>query len=334
MRTRDFVDRLAGFIRAASPPDPVSFRETIQAAVDALRSEPPAVRPPDREARPGGLLQLDREIPTLVVPDIHGRRELLLRVLGYRTADGTRALQLLARGRIQVLCLGDGMHAEARAARRWRSALGEFQGGYGVHQDMDQEMTESLGVMGIVMEAKRAFPGHFHFLKGNHENITNEEGGGNFPFRKFALEGLMVVSWMRQFYGEDLLASFAAFEKELPLLAVGRGFLASHAEPRRFFARERVIEGRGDAEVVAGLTWTDNGQSEPGTVEEMLRAWLGPEGKLYLAGHRAVDSDAPRPAGPFVQLHDPDRMTVAWLDAGGEIDREAAIRPLEAGTDS
>jgi hypothetical protein len=334
VRARDFVDGLAGFIRAASPPEAGSFRETVQGALDALRSEPPAVRPPDHAGRPGGLLQLDRGVPTVVVPDIHGRRELLLRVLGYRVGQGARTLALLARGRIQILCLGDGMHAEGRAARRWRSALGEFRDGWRRHDSMDEEMTESLGVMGIVMEAKRAFPGHFHFLKGNHENITNEEGGGNYPFRKFALEGLMVVSWMRQFYGEELLASLASFEKELPLLAVGNGFLASHAEPRSVFPRERVIEGRGDAEVVAGLTWTDNGESEPGTVEEMLRHYLGTEGRFYFAGHRAVDGDAPRPGGPFVQLHDPARMTMAWLEAGGEIDLEAAIRRLAGDADA
>jgi hypothetical protein len=332
--TRVFVDRLAGFIRATSPPEAGYFRETIRAAVGALRSDPPSLRPPDPAGRPGGLLQLDREIPTVVVPDIHGRRELLLRVLAYQTAPGARTLQLLARGRLQVLCLGDGMHAEARAARRWRSARGEFDDDWHRHENMDQEMTESLGVMGMVMEAKRAFPGHFHFLKGNHENITNEEGGGNFPFRKFAEEGRMVLSWMRRFYGEEILASLAAFEKELPLLAVGRGFMASHAEPGRFFSRERIIDGRGDAEVVAGLTWTDNGESEPGTVEAMLRSYLGPEGTVYFAGHRAVDADALRPAGPFVQLHDPTRMTMALLDAGGEIDLEAAIRRLAGDVDA
>ena len=50
----------------------------VARAIAAL-AEPPALRPPDRAGRPGGLLHLDREIPTVVVPDIHGRRELLLR---------------------------------------------------------------------------------------------------------------------------------------------------------------------------------------------------------------------------------------------------------------
>jgi hypothetical protein len=223
------------------------------------------------------------------------------------------------------------MHAEARAAARWRAAFEEFRGGYRRHENMDEEMRESLGVMGIIMEAKRAFPSHFHFLKGNHENIANEQGDGNFPFRKFAMEGLMVVSYMRQFYGEEVLAAMARFEKELPLLAVGRGFLVSHAEPRAFFPRERVIGYRGDAEVVAGLTWTDNGEAEPSSVDAMLEHYLGEDsrGAYYFAGHRPVEGTfGLRAGGRFVQIHNPGRMTIACLPAEGDIDLERDIRVI------
>ncbi len=330
-RTLAFVNRLADFLRADAPPPAETLQETVAAAIAALQAEPPELRPADSAGRPGGLLELDPHIPTIIVPDIHGRRELLLAVLAYRVAPQARTLQLLSRGRIQVLCLGDGMHAEARAAARWRTAQGEFQDGFRTPPSMDEEMTESLGVMGIVMEAKRSFPGHFHFLKGNHENVANEEGGGNHPFRKFAAEGLMVASWIRRFYGEELLDALARFEKELPLLAVGRGFLASHAEPLRLFPRPRVVEFRGDADLVLGLTWTDNGEAEPGSVEEMLGHYLGgseAERAYYFAGHRPVDSEAPRPAGRFVQLHDPNRFTIAVLPPEGELDLAAVIRQL------
>ena len=93
-------------------------------------------------------------------------------------------------------------------------------------------MRESLGLMEMVMECKSAFPGRFHFLKGNHENIANEEGGGNHPFVKFALEGFMVADYMRLLLRRRRSwPATTSFEKELPLLAVGSGFLASHAEP-------------------------------------------------------------------------------------------------------
>jgi hypothetical protein len=329
--TPSFVQKLSGYVHGEAPPEGASLLASVNGALEALGAEQPERRPPDGKGRPGGVLQLDPGIPTILVPDIHGRRELLLRVLGYVVQPGLRTLQALARGRVQVLCLGDGMHAEARAAARWRAALEEFQEGYRRHENMDEEMRESLGVMGIVMEAKRSFPSHFHFLKGNHENIANAEGDGNFPFRKFALEGLMVVTYMRQFYGEEVLAAMARFERELPLLATGRGFLASHAEPRAFFPRERVIGYRGDAEVVAGLTWTDNDEADPSSVDAMLEHYLGADspGAFYFGGHRPVPGRfGLRAAGRYVQLHNPGHMTIACLAAEGDIDLVRDIRGI------
>jgi hypothetical protein len=326
-----FVETLSGYVRSPAPPGGALLLASTQGALAALEAETRDRRPPDREGRPGGLLQLDPGIPTILVPDIHGRRELLLRVLGYAAQPGMRTMEALALGRIQVLCLGDGMHAEARAADRWHAALGEFQEDYRRHESMDEEMRESLGVMGIVMEAKRSFPSHFHFLKGNHENIANAEGDGNYPFRKFALEGLMVVSYMRRFYGEEVLAAMARFEKALPLLATGRGFLASHAEPRTFFPRERVIEYRGDPEVVAGLTWTDNGEAAQSSVDAMLEHYLGADspGAFYFGGHRPVPGRfGLRAGGRFVQLHNPGRMAIACLAAEGDIDLGRDIRGI------
>ena len=51
----------------------------------------------------------------------------------------------------------------------------------------------------------------------------------------------MVEDYLRRFYGEEILGTWARFEKQLPLLAVGSPFLASHAEPRDFFPRDRVV---------------------------------------------------------------------------------------------
>ena len=329
---RPFVTRLAELFRGTEPPDADAFHQTIEGALDALRSEPAPIRPPDREGRPGGVVHLSRDLPTLIVPDIHGRMDFFIRVLGYEPEPGAKALTLMAQGRLQILCLGDGMHAESRAAARWKAALDEFNNGFRRRESMDEEMRESLGVMGMVMEAKRYFPEHFHFLKGNHENIANESGGGNFSFRKFALEGLMVAAYMRQFYGEEILGMMAAFEKELPLLAVGHGFLASHAEPAEPLVEERVIEYRQDPQVVTGLTWTDNGEADPENVPAMLEAYLGEEaaGAYYFGGHRAVEGGYRlRAGGRFVQIHDPSRFVIAWCAPSGGIDLDRDVRDIE-----
>ena len=171
------------------------------------------------------------------------------------------------------------------------------------------------------------------FLKGNHENIANEQGEGNYPFLKFANEGLMVRIYMEHFYGEEILGVYAGFEKRFPLLAVGGNFLASHAEPAWFIPREEVIEYRRRPQVVYGLTWTDNGEAEAGSVQQMLEHYLGEEageGALHFGGHRPVRGGYNlRSDDRYVQIHDPDRFVVAELPAGQPIDLDRDIRELD-----
>jgi hypothetical protein len=268
-----------------------------------------------------------------VVPDLHARMELVLAVLAEKDEQDLSAADRLAAGQLQVLFLGDGFHAEGRAVARWQAALEEFKGGYRKHGNMDAEMRESLGVMEMVMTLKRYFPDHLHFLKGNHENIANEQGEGNYPFLKFANEGLMVRIYMEHFYGEEILKVYAQLEKSFPLLAVGGNFLASHAEPAWFIPKQEVLEYRRQPQVVYGLTWTDNEEAEPGSVEQMLEHYLGAEAAataFHLGGHRPVrGSYNLRSDGRYVQIHDPDRYVVAVLPAGRGIDLDRDIRELD-----
>ncbi|UCG00208.1 MAG: metallophosphoesterase [Spirochaetaceae bacterium] len=331
--TTDLISKLRRIYGRTGPPESTELQEEILAAVQVLDSEAEEIRPRDREDRPGGLLYLDPEIPTVVVPDLHARMELVLAVLSSKDEQGVAAVDRLAAGRLQLLCLGDGFHAEGRAAVRWQAALEEFKGGYRKHIHMDEEMRESLGVMEMVMALKRQFPNHFHFLKGNHENIANEQGGGNYPFLKFANEGLMVRIYMEHFYGEEILNSYAEFEKSFPILAVGGNFLASHAEPAWFIPKHELIEYRRLPQVVYGLTWTDNGEAEPGSVQQMLEHYLGPEAAMaayHFGGHRPVHGSYNlRSDERYVQIHDPDRYVVAVLPAGGQIDLDRDIRELD-----
>jgi hypothetical protein len=326
------AEKLLDIYRREEPPVREAYLETLWEVLETLGTEPDSIRPPDPEGRPGGLVLLDRGLPTIVVPDLHARMDFFLRVLASEPEKGRTAMDLLAEGRLQIVCLGDGVHSEGRAAGRWQDALQEFQEEYRVHHNMDAEMRESLGVMGMVMEVKRSFPGHFHFLKGNHENITNEMGGGNMPFRKFALEGVMTLDYMERFYGEEMVEAYALFEKELPLLAVGRGFLISHAEPRSFFDRTSLLAYRHHPEVVSGLTWTDNGEAEKGSVQRMLACYLGEEEGArgyYFTGHRPISGRyGLRAAGRLVQIHDPERFTIACLPGSSEIDLARDIRDI------
>ena len=311
-----------------STPEKTSFLALAERTCDALDREPGSIRPLTTKGKPGGLVRLRTGIPTIIVPDLHARMDFVLNLIRY-PVGGDDVLGALAAGSVQIVCVGDGFHAEGRAADRWRSAFAEFRKSYKKHTHMDEEMRESMGLMEMIMELKLAFPDVFHFLKGNHENVKNEEGDGNLPFGKFAYEGEMVTEYIRRFYGEDLLDQYSGFEKRLPLLAVGSGFLVSHAEPAEVYPMARVIER--DPDVIFGLTWTRDGEAEEGSVKGMLDAYLGVSGdrRFYFGGHRTIgESYRLRADGQYVQLHNPNLQTVAWMPSDGDFDPDRDIRVL------
>lgn len=323
------MKELLHIAQRSSLPDAEMYLALLSEVSRVLDNEDPAYRPRDEKNRPGGLLRLfDR--PTIVVPDLHGRMWFLLHVLNYRPFHDQPVISLLRQRDVQLVCVGDGFHAESRGAARWKKAFQEFAGHYKRHKAMDEEMRESLGLMEIVIRLKIAFPDSFHFLKGNHENILNEEGRGNHPFRKFAYEGEMVKEWVQQFYGLDFLESFAEFEHQLPLIAADGTFMISHAEPERFFAKEEVIRYREYDDVVLGLTWTPNEGAEEGSVGKMLAEYCSdPEEALYFGGHRPVPGRYRLRAGErYVQFHNPSTHSIALLEPGRIVDPERDIIEL------
>jgi hypothetical protein len=322
--TREAI--LKVFLRKGLP-SAGEYLARVDAATAALDAEGGPSRPFDSLGRPGGLIRLAPDIPTVIVPDLHARTDFLVSLLLQGLPDGLTVLDALDRGSLQILCLGDGFHAEARALERWEKAYEEFVGGYAKRSSMNQEMRESLSLMEMVMICKAAFPKRFHFLKGNHENVLNEEGAGNHPFRKFAAEGIMVTEFLGRFYGLDFLARYAGFEKRLPLFAVGSRFLASHAEPKAPYTERALIDAALESEVVLGLTWTDNGAADPTSVSTLLDRFLpGLPSARYFTGHRPIRGTYRElSGGRHLQIHNPDRFIVAWIMPSRDFDPELDI---------
>ena len=183
--------------------------------------------------------------------------------------------------------------------------------------------------MEMVMETKTHYPALFHFLKGNHENITNGEGEGNYPFGKFAYEGEMVTAYITKFYGEEFLQTSSRFEKSLPLLGVGQNFLVSHAEPRTYYPKDMIIDCYMNPEVIYDLTWTADDEAEKGSVQRMLDSYLGSareDETYYFGGHRSIKSLYNlRAGGRYIQIHNPQKHIIALLSQDRAIDIENNI---------
>ncbi|MBO7174691.1 MAG: hypothetical protein J6V57_02965, partial [Spirochaetaceae bacterium] len=147
------------------------------------------------------LVKKHPAVPTMIVPDLHGRGDFFQQILEFEPnlfeyfpqrveSKKLSVLELLKAGAINLVCVGDGLHSEIHQ-ERWLLALEEYEAGNLLGEALTEEMTEGLGLMTLVMRCKLAFPRHFHFLKGNHENILNRWEGGDRPFKKFAKEGEM-----------------------------------------------------------------------------------------------------------------------------------------------
>ncbi len=221
----------------------------------------------------------------------------------------------LSRGTLRLVCLGDLFHSEKRGMMRWISAWEEYLRGNDESEAMIAEMKENLTLFQMVLRVKNAFPDYFHFLKGNHENILNEGGGGNFPFRKFADEGNMVYDFMASHYGDALLHVISLWEHALPLCAVFPHCVLSHAEPKHAYPREKMISCDKNPDLIQGLTWTANDEADEGSVQENLIELLGKEDAekaVWISGHRPVrEVYALRQQGKLIQIHNPLHEQVA-----------------------
>jgi hypothetical protein len=196
---------------------------------------------------------------------------------------------------------------------------------------MDEEMGRALACVEIILRAKAAFPRNFHYLKGNHDNIVNEEGKGDHPFYKFAEEGAMAASWFAARYGRDLQAAYRAFELSLPLAARGARFVSSHAEPAFVLGPEDIIEARNRPEVAEALTWTGNDEALPGSVSAGLELLLGPRasGARWFGGHRPVAGAYNlRADGLYVQFHNPLKQGLVLILPGELPDPDRVVRAL------
>ncbi len=136
------------FIQEHQPPKPDDYIKILININSILLHEDRQIRPYDSSGLPGGIIYLKKHIPTIIVPDIHARMDFFLNIIFNRDSDDETNLQKLASDKLQIICVGDGVHAEKRAAKRWAKAYKEFLGDYTVHDNMDEEIKESFGLNG------------------------------------------------------------------------------------------------------------------------------------------------------------------------------------------
>ncbi|HOV15086.1 MAG TPA: metallophosphoesterase, partial [Spirochaetota bacterium] len=316
----------------SSPPDISFFKIITNLANNILSNEDENIRPKDDNGKTGGLINLSSFDEVIIIPDLHARRNFLKDLLFWKNKEKS-VFELLESNEAALLCLGDGVHSEGTFASRWTKAFEEYAKDFREKTYMDMEIADSFNLMIAIMCLKIRYSNNFHFLKGNHENITNETGNGNFSFAKYANEGAMVLEYFEKFYDMEMLDIYSQFEKNLPLFVVGKNFLASHAEPQYFFEREKIINYRNDGDLIEALTWTENFSSQRGTVDKYLSYYLNnndTEHTYYFGGHRPITGKFNKiNKDRYIQIHNPAKEIVAVINQNNQINLNDDIKILK-----
>ena len=341
-------------------PDYDDFFEVLNEVTEVLENEDESYRPKNDDEKCGSLIDFQNEDRlTLVVPDLHARPDFLLNILSADVRkiinenesdflfcknektegaeSGKTVFEMVQNDLIRLVFVGDILHSENNRIR-WYQIEEEFEQKQYSGEKMCIEMGEGLSLLFCLCRLKSIFPKNIHILKGNHENILNKTGDGDFGFKKFVDEGEMRRLFVQNYYGDDILFLIHCFEKELPLVFVSKNAVVSHAEPKTAFSRKEIINARNNAEIIYGFTWTANGEAEEGSVGQIIKNLVCDAEKeteienkdeiqtefenenvnqdennyVYLAGHRPVkDNFALRQGGKFIQIHNVKKQNVA-----------------------
>ncbi|MGC8880994.1 MAG: hypothetical protein ACP5OX_01930 [Minisyncoccia bacterium] len=220
-------------------------KEEIEPSLDnvlkILENEPENIRPKDKNGNPGGIIKLKKNISTILIPDLHGRRGFLFKILNNKDEKGITNLEKLLKGEIQIVCLGDGLHTEnpIKSPERWKKAQKEiFEEKKYITPSMEEEMADSFGTMIMIMKLKELAPENFHYLRGNHDDINETYA----PFAKYAFESSMTKEFVLEKFGQEFLQKYSKFEEKLPFLAEGNNFLVSHTLPLSYPDIEKIKE--------------------------------------------------------------------------------------------
>ena len=98
------------FLHYQKEPPPRKKNPLMDKLINAnriLETEPVEIRPSNDNGFPGGMIRL-KNIPALIVPDLHGRVDFLPSLL-FSEINGGKIIDSLDRGEVQIICLGDAM---------------------------------------------------------------------------------------------------------------------------------------------------------------------------------------------------------------------------------
>jgi hypothetical protein len=319
------LEALAEFARR----DQLEDVETYSAALEAVLAV---------FALEDGLIQLP-DLPTIIIPDLHARRSLLVDTLSAQVNQGSFAgeqvFDLLQRGLINMVCVGDIMHSETRSD--WViNNDGEW-----TQELLDKEMVRSLGAATMIMYLKAQYPKNFHCLRGNHDDMACElaKDFAKFVSLKYENDELVLIDgrpvrtsdrgearivkdWVltKDGWGQPFLDHWSQFERSLPLLAQAAYYVISHTLPLAPLSEAEIRDRNRPYEVSLELT-SRRGIDEAAINETLEGLGRKDSVKRWFYGHSQVSPETNSGKyeesldGLAVRLNNPRQYVFAYVPA-------------------
>ncbi len=265
--------------------------------VNEILAEEP-YRPCDADGFPGGLLEVPDEPTPVIVGDLHGEVDNLLKIL-------TESCLIVAlQEKRAILCiLGDAVHSENV-------------------QEME-DMDSSILMMDLILSLKRRFPANVFYLRGNHDDFDPELSKNGIP------QGLLMKKALDQSRNKAYVEAMQTFYDRLPFMIVSNSFIGVHAGPPRVgttrnqiinirknrkvaneliknrLKRPHYLSGYGKTEIKALRKLLDSAKSTPVIVGHTP---LDPFGTIWqnvgaIKNHHIVYSSHQKGAGFFIRIN-------------------------------
>ncbi len=174
---------------------------TIREVNKLLKGEP--FRPKNREGHPGGLVEISAKPTPVIVGDLHGQVDNLLKILSENCL-----LDCLRMKTANLVILGDAVHSENL-------------------DEMDKFETSML-IMDLIFRLKLRFPENVFYIRGNHDSFDPEINKNGF------LQGALFREALLEFRGQEYVQEMEKFYNSLPYIICSDTFIACHAGPPRF----------------------------------------------------------------------------------------------------
>jgi len=243
--------------------EPEVALERLRQLNQLMDDEP--MRPPRRDGLPGGIIELEQRALPIVIGDLHGMVDNLLKVIAENCL-----LNCLHSKSATIVILGDAVHSEVL--------------------DEMESMDSSILMMDLIITLKLHFPENFFYIRGNHDSFaTNISKNG-------ILQGVLMRNRLVELRGEEYALEMEKYYDKLAYIVKSPFFYGCHAAPPRTpvkyedlvhiaeipgLAREVTKNRLQRPHYLAGYTKSD--------VKRFRKALRIKKGTPFIVGHTPLD---------------------------------------------